>query len=74
MTIRREGKYTLQIGANLKKLSRSGIGSANRTYEGGIASNRISGRYGEYVPDFVHTARHATGVGSNLNGANFVIS
>jgi len=55
----------LQGRAKLKILSQYGSSSANRTREGGIASNRKSERYGEYVPDFVHTARHATEVGSN---------
>lgn len=35
--------------------------------EGGIASNRESASYGEYVPGFAHTARHATGACSNWN-------
>ena len=59
----------MQGRAKLKILSQYGSSSANRTREGGIASNRKSERYGEYVPDFVHTARHATEVGSNWNRA-----
>src|SRR4030081_1846267 len=36
--------------ANLKKPSQFGLHSATRVHEGGIASNRRSERYGEYVP------------------------
>ena len=37
-------------GANLKKLPQFGLHSATRVHEVGIASNRRSARYGEYVP------------------------
>ncbi len=39
------------------------IESATRLHEVGIASNRRSECYGEYVPGLVHTARHTMGVG-----------
>ena len=35
--------------ANLKRCSQSGLESATRFYEVGIASNRGSARHGEYV-------------------------
>ncbi len=38
------------MGANLKKPSQFGLGSATRAHEVGIASNRGSARRGEYVP------------------------
>ncbi len=37
-------------GANPKKSSQFGLHSATRVHEVGIASNRRSARYGEYVP------------------------
>ena len=39
------------------------IESATRLHEVGIASNRRSECYGEYVPGLVHTARHTMGSG-----------
>ena len=39
------------------------IGVCNSTHEVGIASNRRSECYGEYVPEALHTARHTMGVG-----------
>ena len=41
---------TTQVEANRKKLSKSGLFSATREHEDGIASNRRSACYGEYVP------------------------
>jgi hypothetical protein len=40
----------MQIGANLKKLSKFELWAATRPHEGGITSNRRSERYGEFVP------------------------
>ncbi len=37
-------------GANPKKLSQFGLFSATREHEAGIASNRRTACYGEYVP------------------------
>ena len=39
-----------RVGANLQKFSQSGLFSATREHEVGIASNRKSACYGEYVP------------------------
>lgn len=44
---------------------RSGLFSATREHEVGIASNRISAKCGEYFSFLVHTARHIMGVLSN---------
>jgi hypothetical protein len=40
----------VQTGANPKTLSQFGLQAATRLYEVGIASNRRSACYGEYVP------------------------
>ena len=37
-------------GGNPQNLSKYGLESATRLHEAGIASNRRSARYGEYVP------------------------
>ena len=42
---------TTQVEANRKKLSKSGLFSATREYEVGIASNRGSARHGEFVSE-----------------------
>ena len=47
-----------------KKLSQFRLQAATRLHEVGIASNRRSACYGEYVPGLVHTARHTMGVGN----------
>ena len=39
--------------------------SATREHEGGIASNRVSAKCGEYFSFLVHTARHIMGMLDN---------
>ena len=41
---------TARARVNLQKRSQSGLKSETRLYEVGIASNRKSERFGEYVP------------------------
>jgi len=41
----------MQVGAISQKLSWSGLFSATREHEVGIASNRGSARHGEFVPE-----------------------
>ncbi len=45
-----------------KSMSQSGLKSATRLHEVGIASNRRSACYVNTFPGLVHTARHTMGV------------
>ena len=57
-------------GANPKSRSQSGLESATRLHEVGIASNReISIAAVNTFPGLVHTARHTMGVGCTRSGS-----